>query len=109
LCADTSSPQKFVAKRAEKFREQGNRLSLATLELAYLFGGIAHAPKDMVSKKMLAQTEKELKELEAFKRNPQAWGNGKGYWDDYCLCRFLEGVCARYMAYPVSDGGVLPS
>ena len=29
-------------------------------------------------------------------------GDGDGYWDDYCLAKFLEGVCLRYVAYPVS-------
>jgi hypothetical protein len=24
------------------------------------------------------------------------------YWDDWCMVRFLEGVCWRYVAYPVS-------
>jgi hypothetical protein len=24
-----------------------------------------------------------------------------GYWDDVCLARFLEGVCWRFVAYPV--------
>lgn len=28
-------------------------------------------------------------------------GDGVGYWDDYCLTKFLEGVCLRYVAYPV--------
>ena len=26
---------------------------------------------------------------------------GTGYWDDFALSRFLEGVCLRYVAYPV--------
>lgn len=25
----------------------------------------------------------------------------EGYWDDLCLARFLEGVCWRFVAYPV--------
>lgn len=109
FCVDTSSPQKFAAKRAEKFREQGDRLSLATLELAYLFGGIAHAQRHVVASEMLPQARAELSKLRAFRGKPEAWGNGKGYWDDYCLCRFLEGVCERYLAYPVRDGGDIPS
>lgn len=76
-------------------------MSLATLELAYLFGGIAHAPKDVVANEMVPQTGAELSKLDALRDKPEAWGNGKGYWDDYCLSRFLEGVCERYLAYPV--------
>ena len=79
-------------------------MSLAALELTYLFGGIAHAPKDVVANEMLPQTRAELSKLKAFHDKPEAWGNGKGYWDDYCLCRFLEGVCERYLAYPVREG-----
>lgn len=41
-------------------------------------------------------SEKERKKIE------KEWNSGKGgYWDDYCLARFLEGVCLRYVAYPV--------
>ena len=93
------SPQKYAAKRAEKFREQGGRLTLAALELTYVFGGIAHAQRGVIVNEMLPQTRAELSGLKAFQDKPEAWG--KGYWDDYCLCRFLEGVCERYLAYPV--------
>lgn len=96
-----SSPQKYAAKRAEKFREQGGRLSLAALELTYVFGGIAHAQRGVIVNEMLPQTRAELRDLKASRGKPEAWGNGKGYWDDYCLCRFLEGICERYLAYPV--------
>ena len=98
---DISLPQKYAAKRAEKFQEQGGRLSLAALELTYVFGGIAHAQRDVVANEMLPQVRTELSNLKASQDKPEAWGNGKGYWDDYCLSRFLEGVCERYMAYPV--------
>lgn len=100
-------PQKFVARRAEKFRNQGGRLCLAVLELTYVFGGIAHAPRQVINDEMLPRARSELKNLEEFKDKPGQWGNGQGYWDDYCLCRFLEGVCERYLAYPVCGGGVL--
>ena len=96
-----SPPQKFVARRADKFQGQGGRLSLAALELTYVFGGITHAQRNVIANEMLPQSRAELRHLEAFRDKPEAWGNGKGYWDDYCLCRFLEGVCERYLAYPV--------
>ena len=101
-------PQKFVARRAEKFQEQDGRLCLAALELAYVFGGIAHAPRSVIAEEMLPQARAELVNLEACKNKPETWGNGQGYWDDYCLCRFLEAVCERYLEYPVC-GGALPS
>ena len=100
-CIHTDSPQKYAAKRADKFQEQGGRLTLAALELTYVFGGIAHAQRGTIINEMLPQTRAEFGDLKAFQDKPGAWGNGKGYWDDYCLCRFLEGVCERYLAYPV--------
>ena len=103
-CIHTGSPQKYAAKRAEKFKEQGGRLTLAALELTYIFGGIAHAQRGTIVNEMLPQTRAELGDLKAFQDKPAAWGNGRGYWDDYCLCRFLEGVCERYLAYPVRAG-----
>lgn len=93
--------EKFAAKRAEKFQEQGGRLCLATLELAYLFSGIAHAPRDVIAKYMLPEAREERIRLEACRDKPE--GKGKSYWDDYCLCRFLEGVCERFLAYPDPD------
>ena len=103
-CTHTGSLQKYASKRAEKFQEQGGRLTLAAMELTYVFGGIAHAQRGVIVNEMLPQTRAELGDLKAFQDKPEAWGNGKGYWDDYCLCRFLEGVCERYMAYPVRAG-----
>lgn len=82
-------------------------MCLAALEMTYVFSAIAHAPKDVVASKMLPRAREELENLKTFKDKPEAWGNGQGYWDDYCLCRFLEGVCERYLAYPVRSD-VLP-
>ena len=77
-------------------------MCLAALELAYVFNGIAHAPRDVVVEKMLPQTKAELDKLNNYQDKPKEWCNGKAnYWDDYCLCRFLEGVCERYLAYQV--------
>ena len=93
--------QKFVARKARKFQSQG-RLALPVLELAYLFLVIAHAPRAIVSKKMLPEVETLLAKLKEHEKNPKKYENGQGYWDDYCLAKFLEGVCCRYIAYSVS-------
>lgn len=93
--------QKFVARKARKFEEQGNRLCLPTLEFAWNFLGIAHAPGTVVETKMLPEVEKSLAKLNEHASDPSKYYNGKGYWDDLCLTRFLEGVCLRYLAYPV--------
>ena len=45
---------------------------------------------------MLPKVEKEIATLE--KKGSSDGKNGK---DDLCLAWFLEGVCCRYLAYPV--------
>lgn len=98
---------------------------LPTLELAYIFQGIAHAPRGVIVRRMLPEVDNALQQLGVFdevveaegagastsktnekewKKREKAFGdkNGKGFWDDYCLSMFLRGVCMRYIAYPVS-------
>ncbi|KAJ7861298.1 hypothetical protein B0H13DRAFT_2237305 [Mycena leptocephala] len=113
--------EKFVARKARKFLAQDNRLALSALEISYVFLGIAHAPRKVVEQSMLpavrgllaslghgsaaeekedgAGKDKELKERE----------KAQGYWDDYCLARFLEGVCLRYVAFPDPDAVLDPT
>jgi hypothetical protein len=91
-----------VARKARKFSQQGNRLALPALELSYIFLGISHAPRDVIVNKMLPEIEKVLRKLDAYNLNPRKYEGG-GYWDDYCLTHFLQGVCLRYVAYPVSQ------
>ena len=91
-------PQKFVARKAKKFTSQG-RLLLPGLELAYIFLAIAHAPTEVIWCKMLPEVDGALERLRGGEGEVGKYG--KGYWDDYCLARFLEGVCLRYIAYPV--------
>ena len=90
-----------MARKARKFQSQG-RLALPVLEIAYLFLAIAHAPRAVVSEKMLPEVDKLLAKLEEHAQDPRKYEDGQGYWDDYCLAKFLEGVCCRYIAYPVS-------
>jgi hypothetical protein len=93
--------QKFVARKAQKYEDQGHRLALAGLEFAYVFLGIAHAPRDIIKTKMLPQVDATLAKLDACKGNPAQYEGGRGYWDDLCLAHFLQGICLRYLAYPV--------
>ncbi|KAI0085514.1 hypothetical protein BDY19DRAFT_438314 [Irpex rosettiformis] len=95
--------EKFVARKARKFEEQGDRLCLPTLEFAWNFLGIAHAPRTVIESKMLPQVEASLAMLKECSSDHSKYYNGKGYWDDLCLTRFLEGVCLRYLAYPDPD------
>ena len=93
----SSCYQKFVARKARKAQTQ-KRLSMPALELACIFGAIAHAPRDMILQRMLPVVEEALEELKAFESEP---AKRPGYWDDWCLARYLEGVCMRFVAYPV--------
>ncbi|KAI5827074.1 hypothetical protein K523DRAFT_392413 [Schizophyllum commune Tattone D] len=117
--------EKLVARKARRYaHDTRHRPVLPALELAYLFLGIAHAPREVLVKKMLPEvwaaeqrlgvesitaTEK-AKEVGLNTANPspdnledRAREYGKGYWDDVVLARFLEGVCLRYVAYPDPD------
>lgn len=71
------------------------------LELAYLNLAIAHSPGSVVQNKMIPEVERILAALNTCKDEPKQYHSGKGYWDDLCLARLLEGVCKRFMAYPV--------
>lgn len=75
----------------------GNHLVLPALEMAYWFLAIAHAPRDVLAQ-MIVEVDGALKELES-SGGPSR--SRQGYWDDVCLVRFLEGVCLRFIAYPV--------
>ncbi|KIP02601.1 hypothetical protein PHLGIDRAFT_130658 [Phlebiopsis gigantea 11061_1 CR5-6] len=98
--------EKFIARKARKFTEQGGRLALAGLEFAYVFLGIAHAPHAVVQARMLPQVDALLARLDACKGRPGEYEGGHGYWDDLCLARFLQGICLRYIAYPDPDAVV---
>lgn len=52
---------------------------------------------------MLPQVDALLAKLDACAGTPASYEGGHGYWDDLCLARFLQGICLRYVAYPVSD------
>ncbi|KAJ7875576.1 hypothetical protein B0H14DRAFT_2715695 [Mycena olivaceomarginata] len=98
--------EKFVARKARKFLAQDNRLALPALEVSYVFLGIAHAPRRVVEDQMLPSVRALLATL-ADTDNEKAKKNG--YWDDYCLARFLEGVCLRYVAFPDPDAVLDPA
>ena len=106
LCVCSS--QKFAARKARKFEEQGNRLALPTLEFAYIFLGIAHAPRSVILNSFLPQVDSVLAALRAHRDKPSGYEGGHGYWDDLCLAHFLEGICLRYIAYPDPDAVLEP-
>ncbi|KAJ7743912.1 hypothetical protein DFH07DRAFT_869858 [Mycena maculata] len=98
--------EKFVARKARKFIAQGNRLALPALEMSYVFFAIAHAPRAVVEGRMLPQVRAQLAALDAPGAEKE---KAMGYWDDYCLARFLEGVCLRYVAFPDPDAVLDPA
>ncbi|KAH9942857.1 hypothetical protein B0H21DRAFT_749760 [Amylocystis lapponica] len=71
------------------------------LEFAYMFLGIAHAPRETVIAQMLPLVEAVLAKLKSCADEPSTYEGGHGYWDDMCLAQFLKGVCLRSIAYPV--------
>jgi Protein of unknown function (DUF3808) len=93
--------EKFVARKARKCEAQGGRLLLPALELAYVFHAVARAPRCVIAEQMLPLVEAALVALKRYDGAPQTYGNGTGFWDDWCLARHLEGACLRYIAYPV--------
>lgn len=80
--------QKFVARRALKFVEQGNRLMCPGIELAYVFNCLGMSPRSALFSVHLRQISKALAELHACK-NPASWGTGKEYWDGMFSLSFL--------------------
>jgi hypothetical protein len=106
--------QKFVARKARKYLAQSDRLLLPALELAYVFHAIAHAPREVITHDMIPAVGGALEDLGLSLSSNEGGDTGKekekerkklqarsGYWDDVCLARFLEGVCWRFVAYPV--------
>ncbi|THH15435.1 hypothetical protein EW146_g5037 [Bondarzewia mesenterica] len=101
--------EKFVARKARKCKDQGGRLALPALELAYILLGIARVPREVITSRMLPLIDAQLAELNAHKMDTNKYGGGRGYWDDWCLTKFLQGVCMRYVAYPDPDALLDPN
>ncbi|KAI0713075.1 hypothetical protein C8T65DRAFT_646041 [Cerioporus squamosus] len=106
--------EKFVARKARKFKQQGGRLALPALEFAYLFLGIAHAPRGVIMQRMLPDVDEQLASIRKHAEDPAKYATGsegKGeeeYWDDLALANFLRGICLRFVAYPDPDAVIDP-
>jgi hypothetical protein len=69
---------------------------LPALEIAYVLGAVTHAPRAVLVRTTLPLTRAATDLLSA-----QVDKKSEGYWDDRSLARFLQGVCALYIAHPV--------
>jgi hypothetical protein len=117
--------QKFVARKARKYTSQRNRLCLPALEFAYFFLAISRSQPADIRRRMLPDVQKVQAKLRMYTdvydherveeslssssstRSSKAtskekdYENGSGgFWDDFALANFLEGVCWRYIAHP---------
>jgi hypothetical protein len=61
-----------------------------------------HTCRAIISTKMLSGVEKFLEKLNEHEKDLKQYEFGQGYYDDLCLARFLDGVCCRYIVYPVN-------
>ncbi|KAF8312368.1 hypothetical protein DL93DRAFT_2115004 [Clavulina sp. PMI_390] len=100
--------EKYAARKATKFSKQNGRLLLPNLEMAYHFLCVTRAPRDVIVKKMLPETEAAVKKVDEYMSKPDQYegGNAKGFWDEYCLAHFLHAVCLRYTKYPNPDAKI---
>lgn len=90
-------PQEILADKAKTFARQGrNRLVLPMLEFAYIFFMIPYFPPSVLASKVIPGVKAARSELEI-----RGEGAHQGWWDDWCLTKFLEGMCLRCLAYPV--------
>ena len=91
-----------MARKARKFKSQNSRLALPAIEFSYVFMGIGRSTPSTIHKHMLPVIDVLQEKIREFERSPEKYESGTGYWDDACLAWFLEGICCRFLAYPVS-------
>ncbi|WWD01496.1 hypothetical protein V866_008440 [Kwoniella sp. B9012] len=93
--------EKLVSRKARKFHSQNNKLFLPAMELAYVFGSLSNTPRRSLLDSWLPRINKALKALDGVE--PENYGNGHEYWDDYCLGHFLRGMCQFISRYQPPD------
>ena len=105
-----AGPQKFVARKACKYAQQGGRLALPALEFVYFFLGIQQAPRGVITGRMLPLVDAQLAALGAAEAAPARYAGGAdAFWDDRALALFLRGICLRYVAHPDPDAVIAPA
>ena len=64
--------------------------------------GLEHAPPSALQSRFLPVAQAATSKIRVNEHKISHYeGDGKGFWDDYCLAHLLEGVCWRLIAYPV--------
>ncbi|OCF35432.1 hypothetical protein I317_04948 [Kwoniella heveanensis CBS 569] len=89
--------EKLVSRKARKFHSQNNRLFLPSMELAYVFGSLLNTPRRSLLDDWLPKVNNALKKLDEVE--PEHYGNGNEFWDDYCLGHFLRGMVQSVARY----------
>ena len=84
--------EKFAVRKAERFFNQGNRLTLPAYELVYVWNMFTIIGKKAeLLEPILANVETTLQELIANKKNIES------FEDDHSLALLIKGVCLRYL------------
>lgn len=80
--------EKFCARRARKFTDQGHRLTLGGLEFAYVLNCLGLTPRSVLYEVHLQKVNAALAELEEV-TDSASWGRGQDeeYWDGQCYSR----------------------
>jgi tetratricopeptide (TPR) repeat protein len=90
--------QKFVARKARKFRSQNNYLLLPDLEMLNAFTAFDFMPVDILNGDM-KRIDLELSRLSSEKKDKLP----ENHYDDVCLAQLLRAVTARMLYEQVSN------
>ncbi|KAB7498064.1 Tetratricopeptide repeat protein 39B [Armadillidium nasatum] len=90
--------EKFAIKKSRRFFAQGERLTLAAMELFYVWNFariLAKSSEDI--ERVYTTVERELKQMEKIKPEDRS----EYYWDNLLLVRLLRGSCLAQMKSPL--------
>lgn len=88
--------EKFAVRKSERFLDQGNRLTLPSLELIYVWNGFRTLGKSWnLVEPVYVLIEDTIKEIN------QTKNSNKYYSEDMCLLLLLRGMCLKHMNSPL--------
>lgn len=100
--------EKFAARKAKKFQEQG-RLLLPALEFSYIYHCISNAPRYVLADEHLVDISQNMRAIHEAENDPSSYFGGEDeYWDDFCLAHFLRAVTLKYIAHPETHAKARP-